>query len=184
MAVVNSVLAKTGWIAEKFMLPGTDGSTYLLSDFKDKQGLLVIFTCNHCPYAKSHWPIYIELYHKYKDDINFVAINPNEDQNYPEDSFDEMKKRTEEWEIPFPYLRDESQEIATKYDARNTPDSFLFRLVDEQFKLYYRGKVIDNWENPEQAEEFFLEDAMKDLIAGKEPPKEQPLGVGCSIKWK
>ena len=168
MALVQSSKAASGWEAANFSLPGTDGKSYTLDSFSNTKGLVVVFTCNHCPYARAAWPLLIELAEKYKDmGIQFVGINPNNEQEYPEDSFEEMKKRVSEWGINFPYLRDENQEVARAYDAQCTPDIYLF---DQERKLYYRGRDIEG--------------AIEKLLAGSPSPQNQPPSMGCSIKWK
>ncbi|MDO8504110.1 MAG: thioredoxin family protein [bacterium] len=168
MALVQSSKATSGWEAPNFDLPATDGNNYSLDSFKDAKGLVVVFTCNHCPYAKASWPLVIELARKYREHgVSFVGINPNDEVEYPEDSFEEMKKRISEWGINFPYLRDENQEVARAYDAQCTPDIYLF---DQERKLYYRGRDIES--------------AIEKLLAGSPPPQNQPPSMGCSIKWK
>src|SRR3989344_4213221 len=108
-----------------FDLPATDGKNYSAESFKDAKSLVVIFSCNHCPYAKAAWPLLIKLAGEFKDKgIALVAINPNDEKQYPEDSFDQMEKRVSEWKINFPYLRDESQKVARAYKAVCTPDVF------------------------------------------------------------
>lgn len=182
MALTESSKTPVGWGAPDFSLPGTDGEVYSLSSFADAKGLVVVFTCNHCPYAKASWPLLIELAASYKKKgVAFVAINPNDEVAYPEDNFATMQKRVAEWKINFPYLRDESQEVAKSYGAQCTPDIYLF---DIDRKLYYRGRINDNWQAPDEAEEHNLEDAIDSLLAGENPPEDQPASMGCSIKWK
>lgn len=181
MAVPSSDKIPLGWQAANFSLPDVSGKTYSLSDFKGKKGFLVAFSCNHCPYARAAWPLLIELADRYKDEVPFVAINPNDEVAYPEDSFERMKARASQWGINFPYLRDESQETARAYSAQCTPDVYLF---DSQGKLFYHGRINDNWQNPEAVTRHDLKDAIETLLAGKEPSKEQFPSLGCSIKWK
>src|SRR3989344_4563216 len=108
--------------APDFDLPGIDGKNYSLAAFTGKKGLVIVFTCNHCPYAQAAWPIIIGLAKEYQPkEIAFVAINPNDSVSFPEDSFEMMKKMAKDWEINFPYLRDKSQDIASKYQAQCTP---------------------------------------------------------------
>src|SRR3989338_10024126 len=127
MSLTESQKAKIGSSAPDFNLPSTNGQNYSLDSFQDAKALVIIFTCNHCPYAKAAWPLLIKLANEFKDKgIAFVAINPNDENQYPEDSFFEMKKRVPEWNINFPYLRDESQEIAKTYKDACTPDVFFY----------------------------------------------------------
>jgi len=184
MPVTQTNETPPGWEAPEFMLPGTDGATHLLTDYMDKQGILIIFTCNHCPYAQALWPEFVKLHEKYAESIAFVAINPNDDQEYPEDSFEDMKQKVDEWNIPFDYLRDESQSVAESYKAVCTPDSYLFKIDNGTPHLFYRGKVNDNWKEPDQVTETYLSDAIEALLSDDTAPDEQPHSVGCSIKWK
>lgn len=180
--LLESSKTPVGWQAPDFHLPATDGKTYSLSSFKKKKGIVVVFTCNHCPYAQAAWPLLIELAAKYKKKgIAFVAINPNDEKAYPEDSFAEIKKRVFDWKINFPYLQDKTQEVARAYNAQCTPDIYL---LNKNKKLYYRGRINDNWQDPEEAQEHNLEDAIDSLLAGHPPPKNQPPSMGCSIKWR
>ncbi len=182
MTLLQSSKTPVNWEAPNFNLPGTDGKSYSLASFKDAKGLVVVFTCNHCPYARAAWPLLTALATQYKGQgVEFVGINPNDEEEYPEDSFEEMKKRVPEWGINFPYLRDEDQTVVKAYDAQCTPDIYLF---DQNQTLYYRGRINDNWQQPGQVTQHNLEDAIECLLAGKEPPKNQPPSMGCSIKWR
>ena len=180
--LLYSTQLKVGWQAPDFRLPDTNGKTYSLHEQPLKRGILVIFTCNHCPYAKAAWPIIIKLHKKYqKHGIDFVAINPNDDREYPEDSFEAMKKKVIEWNIPFPYLRDTSQKTAKDFQAQCTPDIYL---LDKDKKLFYHGRINDNWQNPDKVKRQDLADALDRLYVSDKPPVEQFPSMGCSIKWK
>lgn len=182
MALVQSSKTPIGWEAPNFDLPGTNGKSYSLDSFKDAKGLGVVFTCNHCPYARAAWPLLIKLAEDYKaQGVSFVGINPNDEEEYPEDSFEEMKKKVGEWGINFPYLRDQTQGVARAYDAQCTPDIYLF---DQERKLFYRGRINDNWQKPEHVTEENLKVAIENLLRGDPPPENQPPSMGCSIKWK
>ena len=184
MTLLDSEQVPQGWGAQDFLLKGTDGKTHSLSDFRDKKGLLVIFTCNHCPYAKAAWPLTIDLYKKYGGDVGFIAINPNDPQTYPEDSMDVMKQKVSEWGIPFAYVVDETQETARAYKAQCTPDPYLFQNEGGKPKLFYHGRINDNWQNPDDVKERNLEDALARLVEGNPAPENQPASMGCSIKWR
>lgn len=184
MALLESKKLSPGFTAPDFKLPGTDGKEYSLSDFGASKGLLVIFTCNHCPYAQAAWPLTIDLYNQFKEAVAFVAINSNDAEEYPEDSFEGMKDKIGEWNIPFPYLRDESQEVARTYQAQCTPDLYLFKNEDGVFKLFYHGRINDNWQEPKKVTEENLKDALSRLVEDKDTPENQPPSMGCSIKWK
>ena len=167
--------------APDFYLPATDGSNYSLKDFFDNLGLAVIFTCNHCPYAKASWPLLIDLAEEYQSqDVVFIAINPNDEDIYPEDSLDVMKEKVQEWNINFPYLRDKGQDTARAYQAQCTPDIYLF---DRERNLYYHGRLNDNWQNPEDVESEDFRNALDRLLQGEPAPADQFPSMGCSIKW-
>ena len=179
---IESTTIDIGTKAPDFDLPGTDGKNYSLDSFEDSKGLVVAFTCNHCPYAQAAWPLLTELAGEFKEKgIAFVGINPNDEQMYPEDSFEVMKEKVSEWGINFPYLRDESQEAAKKYGAVCTPDVFVY---DQDRKLYYHGRVNDNWKEPEKVTKEELRNAITSLLEGKPQPTDQNPSMGCSIKWK
>jgi len=176
---------KVGTIPPDFSLKSVDEKQYSLADFDEKKGLLVLFTCNHCPYAIASWPIILELSERYSN-IQFIAINPNDAETYSEDSFENMKVLAKEFGLRFPYLIDETQEVAKAYNAQCTPDPYLFKWNPDakSFELFYHGRVNDNWQNPEQVSEHSLDNAMKALLAEEQPPKKQNPSMGCSIKWK
>ncbi len=179
---IESTTINLGTKAEDFDLPATDGKRYSLDSFKDSKGLVVAFTCNHCPYAQASWPLLTKLADQFRNkNISFVGINPNDENLYPEDSFEVMKEKIDEWGINFPYLRDESQEIARNYGAVCTPDVFVY---DQNRKLYFHGRVNDNWKEPEKVTREDLKDALNSLVQGKPAPSDQKPSMGCSIKWK
>lgn len=184
MVLLQSEDVKIGWKAPDFELKDTEDNLRSLNDFTDKQGILIVFSCNHCPYAQAAWPVLNNLYEQFGDKISFAAINPNDEEAYPEDSYENMKKWVEEGKVKFSYLRDKTQETARKYKAKCTPDPFLFRVEDGETKLFYHGRVVSDWKHPEESEEHNLRDAIKALLAGNPPPENQPSSIGCSIKWK
>ncbi len=164
-----------------FSLPGVDGKTWSPADFADKPVLVVAFWCNHCPYVRAYEERTIALAREYADRVAFVAINANDAVKYPEDSFDNMKARAKEMAYPFPYLHDESQEVARAYGATRTPEFFVF---DAQRVLRYHGRLDDNWENPSEVKQHYLRDALNALLNNQEPPVTSTESVGCTIKWK
>lgn len=179
---IESTTINLGTKAEDFDLPATDDKIYSLNSFKDSKGLVIAFTCNHCPYAQAAWPLLTKLADEFIDKgVSFVGINPNDENLYPEDSFEVMKEKIDEWGINFPYLRDESQEVARKYGAVCTPEIFVY---DQDRKLYYHGRVNDNWKEPEKVTKEDLKDALNSLFQGKSAPTDQNPSMGCSIKWK
>jgi len=184
VALVESVVLPLGWEAVDFKLKGVDEKEYSLSDFKDKKGLLLVFTCNHCPYAQAAWPLLVGLYKKFGGEVGLVGINANDPINYPDDSFEKMKELVKEYGVEFPYLVDESQEVARKYKAQCTPDPYLFRNENGVFKLFYHGRINDNWQKQEKVKEKSLEEAISKVVKGEEGPERQMPSMGCSIKWK
>ncbi|NWG28467.1 MAG: thioredoxin family protein [Ignavibacteriaceae bacterium] len=173
---------KIGSPAPDFNLPGVDGKNYSLSSFNDKQALIIIFSCNHCPYVQAYENRIKQIQSDYAaKGVSVVAINSNEDKGYPEDSFENMKKRAAEQKFNFPYLRDEDQSVARSYDATHTPEIFLF---DKERKLAFHGKIDDNWQEPNKVQNHYLRNALDELIAGKEISVPETFTIGCTIKWK
>lgn len=168
--------------APDFLLSATDGGTYSLASFEDAEVLVIVFTCNHCPYAVAAEDRLIDIQNRYKDKgVQFAAINPNDAELYPEDSFENMVMRHREKNFPFPYLYDESQEVARAYSAVCTPDIFVF---DRARKLKYNGRIDDNWQDPERVTRRDLEHALDDILAGRNIGFDPVASMGCSIKWK
>lgn len=172
---------KIGSPAPNFNLPAVDGNTYSLDSFKDKDALIVIFSCNHCPYVRAYEDRIIQIQNDYKDKLQIVAINSNDTTNYPEDSFEEMIKRAKEKNFNFPYLRDETQEVAKAYGATHTPEIFLF---DKERKLAFHGKIDDNWQEPSKVKTPYLRNAIEELLANKPISIPETFTIGCTIKWK
>lgn len=164
-----------------FNLIATDGRNYSLDSFSDKRFLIVIFSCNHCPYVQAYEDRIIEIQNDYKDVLSIVAISSNETENYPEDSFEKMKERAEKKNFNFPYLFDETQEVAKEFGATHTPEIFLF---DEERKLAFHGKIDDNWQDPKSVKSKYLRNAIEELIAGKKVSVPETFTIGCTIKWK
>ncbi len=168
--------------APDFNLIGVDDKNYSLNSFADKEALIIIFSCNHCPYVKAYEGRMKQLQEDYANKgVTVVAINPNDAVNYPEDSFEEMKKRAESESFNFVYLRDEDQSTAKAYDATHTPEIFLF---DKERKLAFHGKIDDNWQEPDKVANNYLRDALDELLEGKEISVPETFTIGCTIKWK
>ena len=173
---------KIGSKAPDFNLLGVDNKFYSLDSFADKKILIVIFSCNHCPYVQAYEQRIISIQKEFSEKgVQIVAINSNEDKNYPEDSFDEMIKRSNEKQFNFPYLRDETQEVAKAYGATHTPEIFLF---DQERKLRYHGKIDENWKEPEKVKYQYLRKAIEEVLEGKEVSIPETFSIGCTIKWK
>lgn len=168
------------WI--NFSLPGVDDKTHSLADFGDKETIAIIFSCNHCPYVRAWEDRMVQIQSDYMGKgVQLITINSNDVRKYSEDSFDKMKTRAEEKDFNFPYLRDDSQEIARKYGAERTPEVFLF---DRSGVLRYHGAIDDNCDNPKAVKKHYLRDALEAVLSGRTPSVEQTPPVGCTIKWK
>lgn len=168
--------------APNFRLKGIDNKEYTLDNFKSKKVLVIIFTCNHCPYVKAYEDRLIDIQMEYKDKgVQLIAINSNDDNSYPEDNFENMKLRAKQKKFNFPYLRDESQETAKSYNAERTPHIFVF---DKDKKLRYTGRIDDNWQEPDKVTKQDLREALDLLIKGKEVKNPVTHAIGCTIKWK
>jgi len=165
-----------------FSLIGVDDKIYDLNSFSGKKILIVIFSCNHCPYVQAYEDRIISLQKEFgKDGVQIIAINSNDDVKYPDDSFDEMKKRAAARGFNFPYLRDETQETAKAFGATHTPQIFLF---DKNRKLKYEGKIDDNWQEPGKVKSAYLRDAILEVLNEKEVSVPETFSIGCTIKWK
>ncbi len=171
-----------GWKAPDFRLPATDGKTYSLADIRGPKGTLIVFICNHCPYVKA---IVDRLVRDAKDlqaaGIGVAAICSNDAKTYPEDSFDNMKAFAKQHGFTFPYLHDETQEIAKAYGAVCTPDFFGF---DSDLGLQYRGRLDESKTAPVPNARRELYEAMIQVAETGQGPREQIPSMGCSIKWK
>ena len=163
-----------------FELPDTDGKTWSFSD-SSAAATVVVFTCNHCPYALAWHERIMQVARDYGDrGVRFLAINANDSERYPRDSYEAMRERVAAEEWPMPYLHDESQEIASSYGAKTTPDVFLF---DAHGRLQYRGAPDGDYADPSQQARW-LRDALDAVLAGEQTSRPETDPVGCSIKWK
>jgi peroxiredoxin len=169
--------------APDFELPGTDGEAYSLADFAEYDALLVVFTCNHCPYAKAKFDLLNDLAAEYEN-CAVVGINPNDAEEYPDDSFESMQEYVDSGEIAYDaYLRDESQSVADAYGAVCTPDPFLFENDGGTFRLAYQGRLDDAMNPEEEATEFYVREAIDAVLAGESVDIDPGPSQGCSIKW-
>ncbi|MGB9953080.1 MULTISPECIES: thioredoxin family protein [unclassified Haloarcula] len=170
--------------APTFELPGADGKTHSLSDFTDKDALLVVFTCNHCPYAKAKIGELNRLATDYND-LAVIGINANDPEEYPDDSFERMQELVDRGEIQYDaYLFDEPQDVAAAYGARCTPDPFLFRNDDGTFKLAYHGRLDDAPNPDDEPSEREMAAHVETLLSGDQITAVEKPSRGCSIKWK
>jgi peroxiredoxin len=173
-----------GDAAPAFELPGVDGETHALDDFADNEALLVVFTCNHCPYAQAKFDELNALADEY-DAAAVVGINPNDAEAYPEDSFETMVEYVERGEVQYDaYLRDESQDVAAAYGAACTPDPFLFAREDGEFRLAYHGRLDDATNPDDEPTEREMKGLIDRVLAGEEIDDEFRPSRGCSIKWR
>jgi peroxiredoxin len=183
MAATPSMMAELGTRAPDFGLPDTDGRTVSLSDFRDAQALLVMFICNHCPFVKHVQGELAAIGREYrKRGAAIVAISSNDVTTHPEDAPDRMKIEKERAGYAFPYLFDESQEVAKAYNAACTPDFFLF---DADRRLVYRGQLDDS--RPGSGSPVTGRDlraALDAVLAGRPVPADQKPSIGCNIKWR
>jgi peroxiredoxin len=176
---LNLALGET---APYFSLKGTDGKLYTLQEFAKKPVLVVVFTCNHCPYAQAYEGRLVTLAKRYESEgVQFVAICSNDPSGYPEDDYEHMVARSKEMGFPFPYLHDVTQIAAKSYDAQCTPECYVF---DHERKLRYHGRIDDNYKDPEAVTSFDLRNALEAILAQTEPPAPLTPAIGCSIKWK
>jgi len=182
MPALTTPEAQKGWSAPDFKLKGTDGKTYSLQDVKGKNGLLVMFICNHCPFVKA---VADKIASDAKDlaafGVGSIAIMSNDAENYPEDSFGNMAEFKKEHGFVFPYVIDETQEVAKSYGAVCTPDFFGF---DADLTLQYRGRLDASGMQRGQNGKRELVDAMKQLVETGHVPAIQNPSIGCSIKWR
>lgn len=171
-----------GDTARDFKLKNVDGKPYSLKGFETAKGYIVVFTCNNCPYALAYQDRIIDLHNKYAPlGYPVVAINPNDKDVSPSDSYEGMKQRAKEKNYPFPYLIDDTQEIARAYGATRTPHVYL---LDQDRVVHYIGAINDNHEEPEAVKEKYLENAINALRDGKEITVKETKAIGCSIKWR
>jgi peroxiredoxin len=179
---VESKDVELGFPCPPFRLPSVAGGVVDREDFANTPVLGVFFSCNHCPYAKAVEGRLIELEKDYRDrGFRFVVISVNDAGTYPEDSFENMKKRAEERGYAFPYLYNEDQTIARALGAVCTPDLYVF---DKNRRLAYHGRLDDSPMDPSKVKRRELREAVDALLAGQAPSGPQNPSIGCSIKWK
>ncbi|MFH1444526.1 MAG: thioredoxin family protein [Candidatus Peregrinibacteria bacterium] len=177
----NSSVLKIGDTLPHFRLPAVDGLTVDTREIKDPF-LVVIFTCNHCPYAQAYEERILEIAEHFdQEGVQVILINSNDATNYPQDSFAAMKERYEERGYPCPYCHDASQQVAKAFGALATPHCFVF---GRDRTLKYKGRMDDNWEHPDQVKQRDLWNAIDALVENRDPPTEEANAIGCSIKWK
>ena len=182
MALLESTMPPLGTPAHDFSLEGIDSKIYSLKSYSEKEIIVIIFMCNHCPYVKAVLKRIIELQNEFIDrGVQFIGINPNDATRYPDDSLENMKIIAKENDFSFPYLIDPSQEVAKSYDAVCTPDLYVY---GKNRKLVYRGRIDDNWEDSEKVTQQDLKLALENILSGEAITSKQIPSMGCSIKWK
>lgn len=182
MVLLESFKIRMGEIAKNFSLRDVDEKIYTLEDFAAAKVLVIVFMCNHCPYVQAVWQRLIDLQERFKEQaVRFVGINANAtNSNYEEDSFENMKVEYARRKMSFPYLIDETQNVAREYDAQCTPDIFVY---DSERRLAYHGRIDDNWKDSTKVTKQELAEAIELLLAGGMPHANQHPSMGCSIKW-
>lgn len=182
MALTHTPEPEIGSPCPDFKLKGIDGRIHSRADFASGGPFLAMFICVHCPYVVAVEDRLVALgRHFAGTPLKIAAICANDSVRYPADSFENMKKRAEEKGYPFPYLQDETQEVARAFGAVCTPDFFLY---DRDMKLAYRGRLDDSWKDPSAVHSEELKAAIEALLKGATPAREQKPSMGCSIKWK
>lgn len=171
--------------ATDFKLKNIDGKMVSLSDYKSAKGFIVVFTCNHCPYAKKYEDRIVALDKMYKSKgYPVIAINPNDATVQPQDGFEEMKTRAKEKGFTFPYLVDEGQKIYPIYGATKTPHVYILKKENGKNIVKYIGAIDNNYENPNDVSEFYVQDAVNQLLKNEKVKTEKTVAIGCTIKVK
>jgi peroxiredoxin len=170
-----------GTEAPQFDLPGVDGQNHSLDTYRDAEALVLVQSCNHCPYVQAWEGRLSAIARDYAErGVRVVAINSNDAANYPEDSFEEMQKRASAQGFAFDYLYDEPQAVARELAAERTPEVFLF---DRDRRLLYHG-AIDDSRDEEGVSQRYLRNALDAVLSGQEPAVSETPAVGCTVKWK
>lgn len=176
---------KIGDTVRDFSLKNVDGKMVSMKDMKNAQGFIIVFTCNHCPFSKAYEQRLVELDKKYSSkNYPVIAINPNDVNIAPDDSYDNMIKNAAEKGFTFPYLYDESQEIASSYGATRTPHVYILQKKDNKFIVKYIGAIDNNTEEADKADKKYVEEAVDALISQKVVPTPETKAIGCTIKWR
>ncbi|MCI4342471.1 MAG: thioredoxin family protein [Thermoplasmata archaeon] len=182
MAELAQFALHPGDPAPPFSLPGVDGKSWSLDSFSGSRLLLVIFSCNHCPYVRAWEDRIMAIGREYAPrGVSTVLINANETEHYPEDGFEAMAARARLKHYPFPYLRDDSQEVAHAYGALVTPHPMVF---GPDRRLLFQGRVDDNHDHPEFVQHKYLREALDEALAGQPIRRSEVAVLGCSVKWR
>ena len=182
MALTESRDLPLGTPCPDFRLCSVDGKTFARDDFGDRPVLVVMFICNHCPYVQAVEARIIDLQRAYgARGVQLVGICANDPTDYPDDRPERLLQRWREKDYGFPYLLDETQDVARAFNAVCTPDIYVF---DAERRLAYHGRIDDNWQQPAKVKRRELAAALDALLAGRAPTREQQASIGCSIKWR
>lgn len=189
LLIGNLLFAQEGYkVGDKvsdFSLKNIDETMVSLKSIANAKGVILIFTCNHCPYAKLYEERIVTIDKQFKEKgYPVVAVNPNDTKKQPEDSFDKMKERAKDKGFTFPYLIDETQEVAKAFGATKTPHVYILQKKGSDFVLKYIGAIDDNPQSADDVDEKYVEDAVNALLKGQNPPKNNTRAIGCTIKWK
>ena len=174
-----------GDLASDFKLKNVDGKMVSLSDDKQAKGMVVVFTCNPCPYAKAYEQRIIALHNQYASKgYPVLAINPNDPVKSPQDSYENIQKRAKEKSYPFPYLQDETQDITKLYGAKATPHLYILQKEGSNYRVAYIGALDNDTENTKSDKITYAKDAITALLKNEKPKISETKAIGCSIKWK
>ena len=175
-----------GDLAEDFELPNIDGKMVSMAGYSSAKGFIIVFTCNTCPYAKAYESRIIDLDEKYASKgFPVIAINPNDVVKQPGDTMEEMKKRAKNKDYSFPYLRDDSQEVAKSFGATKTPHVYVLNKESgDKYRVEFIGAIDDSPNDPTDVSETYVEDAIEALLSGRKPSITEKRAIGCTIKWK
>jgi peroxiredoxin len=176
---------QVGDSVKDFKLKNVNGKMVSLADYEKAKGYIVIFTCNHCPYAKAYEQRIMDLDKKYSaKGFPVIAISPNDPGKVPDDSFDNMAKRAKEKGYSFPYLFDETQQVAKQFGATRTPHVFVLNKTAKGMEVAYIGAIDDNTEDAGAVKNHYVDDAVNALMRGEKPAVSETKAIGCTIKWK
>jgi len=182
MVLLESEALPAGTACPDFSLPGVDGKRYARDDFAAREVLVVLFLCNHCPYVQAIEDRVIALRKEFAGrSVQLVGICSNDPTDYPDDAPSRLAERATSKDYGFPYLVDESQQVARAFDAVCTPDIYVY---GPERQLAYHGRIDDDWKDPAKVTRRELADAIEALLAGRRPSAEQRPTIGCSIKWR
>ncbi|WP_128546294.1 thioredoxin family protein [Larkinella soli] len=174
-----------GDFVNDFRLKNVDGRMVALNDYRNGQGVVIVFTTNHCPFAKAYEERIIALDRKYAPQgFPLVAIQPNDPTAYVEDSFENMQVRAKEKGYSFPYLVDESQAVAQAFGASRTPQAYVLKRTGDRFRVEYAGMIDDSPQDPAGVKRRFVEEAVGNLLGGRPVVTSTTRPIGCAIKWK